>query len=256
MKARSYVHFFIITCVAVFVFALPIVFSRAQQDLQDLTGALLQSPSPAVTEEQIRERIEAQRRELLTNRIPHFACANCFKVGDGRFGVYEEAPRTGILFPREIPDPAPLRKDTVRPSITEEGEKIWHIGDQGFVGPTDEEPVSADLPIPKIELKRIKARHMERIFNISGVHAFGIGAQGFVVSIDPKQTSTRYSIPHEIEGIPVGVEEADFPRLKSHRFLVTRPVPVGAGINVPLPRRAGGVQGNAFGTVGPTHRER
>lgn len=126
-----------------------------------------------------------------------------------------------------------------------------YIGDQGFVGPTDEEPVSADLPIPKIELKRVKARHMERIFNILGVHAFGIGAKGFVVSIDPKQTSTKHSIPNEIEGIPVGVEEADFPRLKSHRFLVTRPVPVGAGINVPLPRRTDGVQVNAFGTVGP-----
>jgi hypothetical protein len=89
MKARSYVHFFIVMCIAVFVFALPIVFSWAQQDIM---GALLQSPPSAVTEEQIRERIEAQRRELLTNRIPHFACANCFKVGDGRFGVYEEVP--------------------------------------------------------------------------------------------------------------------------------------------------------------------
>lgn len=247
MKTRAYVHSFLVTCIAIFILALPIVFSRAQQDIIEIPP---QDPTSTVTQEQLAARLEAQRRPLLTNRIPHVACTNCFKVGDGRYGIYEEVPGTGVLIPREIPDPAPLRKGRVRPSVDEEGSAIWYIGDQGFVGPTDEEPISVDLPIAKIELRRIQSRHMEKILNIPGVHVFGIGGKGFVIAIDPEQVSSESSIPDEIEGIPVFIEQGKPAYLKNHINVVTRPVPVGARISTTFQVVNGPVV-TASGTLGP-----
>jgi hypothetical protein len=229
------------------IIALSAIISRAQQDT---ATDLVHDPTSAITEEQSAARLAAQRQVLLTSRVPHAACAACFKVGDGRYGIYEEVQGTGVLIPREIPDPAPLRKGRVRPSVDEEGEAIWYIGDQGFVGPTDEEPVSVDLPIPKIELRRIQARHMEQIFSIPGVHVFGIGVKGFVVSIDPEQISPGSRIPDEIENIPVIVEQGGVAQLKNHANKVTRPVPVGAGISTTFQVIEGPIVTSA-GTLGP-----
>jgi hypothetical protein len=103
---------------------------------------------------------------------------------------------------REIPDPAPLQLGETRPEFDEEGEPIWYIGDQGIVGPTDEELVSAELSIPKIELRRIQARHMTEVFSIRGVNGFGIGAKGFVVRLDPQHLKNESRIPIDLEGVP------------------------------------------------------
>jgi hypothetical protein len=74
------------------------------------------------------------------------------------------------------------------------------------MGPTDEEPVSRDLPIPLIEVKRIQARHQQEIMSIPGVHGFGIGAKGFVVFVLPEKQDVMPQIPKVLEGIPVEVE--------------------------------------------------
>jgi hypothetical protein len=102
--------------------------------------------------------------------------------------VFEEVPDTGVILTREIPNPAPLEPDERRLEFdVETGLPIWYIGRQPYVGPTDEEPFSDELPIPKIVLKRIQARYRKELSSIFGVTAFGIGARGFVVYLDPKR---------------------------------------------------------------------
>jgi hypothetical protein len=151
MKTRSYTHLaLVVVGVLVLTVTLSVIFSRAQQDT---AATLLQNSVFAVTEEQIATLAEARLQAFFTNRIPHTACANCFQVGDGRYGIYEEVPGTGKVLSRDLPDPAPLGPGEVCPDRdSETGEPIWYQGKQGFVGPTDEEPLSASLPIPKIEL--------------------------------------------------------------------------------------------------------
>lgn len=167
-------------------------------------------------------------------------------MDDGRYGIYEEVPDTGVLILREIPDPAPLQLGETRPEFDEEGEPIWYIGNQGIVGPTDEELVFAELPIPKIKLRRIQARHMTEVFSIRGVNGFGIGAKGFVVRLDLQHLKNESRIPIDLEGVPVEVEVASAPAFRSHDDLYLSPVPVAAGIQVNF--------GDGFiagGTLGP-----
>ena len=83
---------------------------------------------------------------------------------------------------------------------------MWYIGNQPYIGPTDEEPFSPDLPIPLIELKRIQARHQKEISSIPGVQGFGIGAKGFVVFLLPEKRENASQVPKVLEGVPVEVK--------------------------------------------------
>ncbi len=138
-------------------------------------------------------------------RIPHPACPHCFKLAcDNCYGIYEEVPGTGVIINREIPDPAPGRPQGKEPY--KHGQEIWYIGNQPYVGPTDEEPFSKDLTISRVEMKRIQARHMKEIMSIPGVHGFGMGAKGFIVFLLPENKDNDKQIPQTLEGIPVEVE--------------------------------------------------
>ncbi|MGH7963087.1 MAG: hypothetical protein ACRERD_14865, partial [Candidatus Binatia bacterium] len=245
MKARFSILLTLgVVSVIALIFILPAAFSRAQQDTAAL---LLQNPELAVTEEQIAALAEARRQAFLTNRIPDPVCLNCFKVGDGRYGIHEEVPGTNQVLSRDLPDPAPLQPGEVRPEYDDlTGESIWYIGTQGFVGPTDEEPLSASLPIPKIELKRIQARHEREIFDIKGMHGLGIGEKGFIVSLLPEKSKNRSLVPPFIEGIPVQVKITGMAKTMSHENRLYRPVPLGVAI---VAQSAG--LGGGQGSVGP-----
>jgi hypothetical protein len=137
-------------------------------------------------------------------KTPHPACPQCFTYDcSGCYTVFEEVPGTGIIITREIPNPAPDRPQGVQ---SYKGQPLWYIGGQPYLGPTDEEPVSKELPVPLIALKRIQARHHKEIFSIPGVHGFGIGAKGFVVSLLPEKRDNISQIPKVLEGVPVEVE--------------------------------------------------
>lgn len=193
-----------------------------------------------------RAALEKVRRDAWFNkRTPHPACPNCYKVDDGLEGIFEAVPGTDRVISRDIPDPTPVEPGEVRPTKhPDTGEPLWYKGRQAFVGPTDEEPVSASLPVPLIEVKRIKYRHEAELFKIEGVHAVGIGKDGVLVSILPEKSANRRFIPPSIEGIPVVIQETNIPQLQSHQFKTYSPVPVGAGITSQTP-----TGGN--GTVGP-----
>lgn len=149
----------------------------------------------------------AEERFATRKRVPHPACPYCFKEAcDNCYGIYEEVPGTGMIILRHIPDPAPLRPGETRPRFTQQGEPIWYVGDQGIIGPTDEEPVSLELPISLIELKRIQARHQGEIFSIGGVYGFGIGAKGFVVMLHADARDKVSKFPKTLEGVPVELE--------------------------------------------------
>ncbi len=241
MKVRFSIHLLIIVGLITFVVVMPVVFSRAQQNA---ASSMVQDQATAVTAEQIAVQAAAHRQALYNNRVPHPACPNCFKVAeDNRYGVYEEVPGTGILIPRKIPDPDLLEVGETLPEFDEEGERIWYIGHQGIVGPTDEDLVSEQLPVPKIELRRIQARHMTAIFTIRGVHGFGIRATGFSVFLDPESSENQKAIPSTLEGIPVEVVTANAPTFRSHFDLYKRPVEIADGIQ---PDGAPGI-----GTLGP-----
>lgn len=164
--------------------------------------------SPAESPVTIESAPQAGEGKLATaKRVPHPACPYCFKlVCDNCYGIWEEVPGTGVIINREIPDPAPPRPGEVRSQLDKSGQPIWYIGHQAYVGPTDEEPFSPDLPIAKIELLRIKARHEREVMSISGVHGFGIGAKGFVVFLLPDKQENASQIPKALEGIPITVE--------------------------------------------------
>lgn len=139
-------------------------------------------------------------------KVPHPACPHCFTYDCPEcYTIFEEVPGTGIILTRQLPNPAPQLPEGVRMQDNA-GRPIWYIGRQPYVGPTDEEPFSQELPIPLIELKRIQARHRHKIFSIPGVHGFGIGAKGFVVFLDPAQRNGASRIPTALEGVPVTVE--------------------------------------------------
>jgi hypothetical protein len=113
-------------------------------------------------------------------------------------------PGTGVIISRQIPNPAPGRPQGVE--FDKHGRPIWYVGNQPIMGATDEEPVSHDLPIPLIEVKRIQARHQRELMGIPGVHGFGIGARGFAVFVLPEKQDAIPQIPKALEGIPVEVE--------------------------------------------------
>lgn len=152
------------------------------------------------------------------NYLPHEACDMCFTMPEyNEYQIYEyvkssDVPDGAIIIPRMIPNPAPEIKeredydpDTGGYYDEEDGEWTWYIGDQGFVGPTDEEKWSPNLPVSTIEMKRIQARHTSRIMGIHGVHGFGIGTEGFVVDLLSRHKDNRKLIPDTLEGIPVEV---------------------------------------------------
>lgn len=140
-------------------------------------------------------------------RVPHPACPHCFKeLCDSCYGIFEEVPGTGIIISRQIPDPAPGRPKGVQ--FDKDGQPMYYIGDQPIIGQIDEEPVSQDLPIPLIELKRIQARHQGKIFGIGGVYGFGIGAKGFVVMLRSEARDKVSKFPKTLEGVPVEIEIA------------------------------------------------
>jgi hypothetical protein len=143
-------------------------------------------------------------------RVPHPACPTCYWYR-GNYQVYEDVPGVdpplGILS-RDIPNPAPGYPQGVQ--LTERGDKMWYIGTDMRLGPTDEEPFSAELAVPLIVMKRIKVRHEREIISVPGVSSFGIGAKGFVVGFAPEKTENKKLIPPELEGIPVQVEEQGY----------------------------------------------
>jgi hypothetical protein len=140
-------------------------------------------------------------------RVSHPACPTCYWY-KGNYQVYEDVPGVdpprGILN-RDIPNPAPGYPQGVQ--VNERGEKTWYIGTQMRIGPTDEEPFSPNLSVPLIVMKRIQVRREREVMSVPGVHGFGIGADGFVVSLVPEQNENKKLIPPELEGIPVQVEE-------------------------------------------------
>lgn len=129
MKVRSHgLWVAVITCGLALMVIFPVFFSGAQQEL-----------APVVDPDFLAALAAArQSNAWITQRRPHPACPNCFRVGDG-YGIFEEVPGTAVVLTRDLPDPAPLRLGEVRPDLDlETGERIWDKGDQGFVGPTME----------------------------------------------------------------------------------------------------------------------
>ena len=167
-------------------------------------------------------------------RLPHPACDACFTVpglNEDRYTIFESVTgddRENLIL-REIPNPAPLSEGEVRETVDEEtGEPLWYIGRQVYSGPCDTDVVSDELQIPLIELKRTKAQQANTIMSIPGVHRFGIGERGFVVTIAPGYDATR--IPQTIDGVPVEVQVRDLAAAYNHANERLRPVPTGAGI--------------------------
>lgn len=150
--------------------------------------------------------------------LPHKACDMCFTLPNySPYTINEyvesDVEDGAIIIMREIPNPAPeiMARDDYDPEIggysdPETGERVWFIGRQAITGPTDEEKWSPDLPVSTIEMKRIKARHLDRIFSIEGVNSFGIGTHGFVVGVSPHVPENKALVPDELEGVPVTVE--------------------------------------------------
>src|SRR3954454_24252732 len=97
----------IFVMVGIFAFAITAftVFSRAQQQSESDVLDPLEVPQ------------EPSTNNLFTKREPHPACPTCFKVGDGRDGIYEDLPGTGRIIARELPDPAPLQPGELRPAF-------------------------------------------------------------------------------------------------------------------------------------------
>ena len=187
--------------------------------------------------------------------LPHDACDQCFTLPQyDKYAIYEYAPSDiddgALIISREIPNPAPVVKtwDDYNPKIggyedPETSEEVWFIGTQGFVGPTDEEKWSPDLPVSTIAMKRIKARHLDEIMGIEGVTSFGIGTQGFVVDLLSNDPLHVDRVPNTLEGVPVDVRLTDsFAVLSDHSSARLRPLPAGGSV---------GVNATSYGTLGP-----
>ena len=187
-------------------------------------------------------------------RLPHPECDTCFTVPDiSDYQVFEEITTAdrAIILPRMIPNPAPIQANEIRARYDEEtGEDIWYIGTQAFIGPTDEDYWSDEAPLPTIELQRIQMRHLDTILSIPGVHGFGIGPAGFVVSLTPDKALNAEEIPLALENVPVEVEVGEMPRLSSHSRFRFRPIPTGAGIASRM-LKPNGQWYTEWGTLGP-----
>lgn len=213
-----------------------------------LTFAVIGSALFSLAQQGLPASIPAQPQVPAFLKVAHPACPDCYTYACPQcYTIFEEVPGTGVIMAREIPNPAPLEPDTNRLEFdVETGLPIWYIGHQPYVGPTDEEPFSDALPIPKIVLKRIQARYQKAIFNISGINAFGIGANGFVVHLDPTQSANEPLIPKELEGVSVEVQLEGPAIALSHGSVSYRPVPTGSSIGANR-SDVGGVRG----TIGP-----
>lgn len=170
-------------------------------------------------------------------RQAHAACEWCFTVpGDeDSYQIYEYVDGDGeeaVILSRPLPHPAPLGEGETRPTVDEDGEPIWYIGTQGFVGETDETMWSESLQFSYIELQRIQERHLNTIMNTAGVHGFGIGENGFVVTILPTHDTdtTRAAIPTTLETVPVSIEVRSIAVSYGHQSAHKRPLPAGVGI--------------------------
>ena len=182
--------------------------------------------------------------------LPHDACEECFTLPHyDKYSIYEyvkaDVDDGAIIIPRDIPNPAPSVMEhedydaTIRGYIDPDTEeRVWYVGTQEFVGPTDEEKWSPDLPVSTIAMKRIQARHMDTILSIPGVMSFGIGTHGFVVSLQSayRETSLK-KIPETLEGVPVDVELTDAVTTlgSTTQTLATtrlRPIPAGVSLSV------------------------
>ena len=193
------------------------------------------------------------------DRLPHGACSTCFTVpglGDnGQYQIFEALTVNDeeILIQRMIPNPssAVVNDEDAETYDEELDEKVWYIGDQAYVGPTDTERWADTAPLATIALKRIQFKHRASIMNIPGVHRFGIGTHGFVVGLDPTQASNSEKIPLSLDGVSVTVELEGRATAAAHHTTRFRPVPVGAGIGVKVYTLNN--QQYAFkGTIGPT----
>ncbi len=181
---------------------LVLVFTR--KALFSGTQPSLITPPPKIENSQLAQ---TQSPFPLDKRIPHPACPNCFKV-PGEFGINESVPGTDYVITRDLPDPAPLAPGEVRPDRhPTTGEPMWYKGNQSFVGPTDETPLSASVPIPLIQVKRVLYRYRDKLSRIEGVHGVSIGEKGILVSLLPEKHANRHLIPDSLEGVPVYVEE-------------------------------------------------
>ena len=243
MKTRPHFQPLIVVGIAAYIVTLSAAFSQAQQKLP-VDRQFLNDPSWEAF----------QQSPWSTKRATHPACPNCFRINDGPYGIFEEVPGTGVVLSRDLPDPGLLRggPQEVDP---ETGEPIWYKGNQGYVGPTDEEPFSVELPIPLIELRRLKARHERQIMSVQGVNMFALGAKGFVVRLDPDYAANRLHIPDNLEGVPVEVEEGSRMTLASHQNETYGPSPLGIGVPLGIGIRSNALPpspGNlANGTLGP-----
>ncbi len=149
---------------------------------------------------------------LVAEREPHEACELCFTVPGGlnEYQIYEymetDGPEGTRIISRMIPNPVPPQVNEIREKVDAEGEEIWYIGTQGYVGPTDEEKWADDAPLSTIELMRIQERHHNEVMTIPGVMSYGIGGAGFLVTLDPEYAENIDLIPSTLEGVPVEVE--------------------------------------------------
>lgn len=193
--------------------------------------------------------------------LPHEACDGCFTLPHyDTYAIYEyvkaDVDDGAIIIPRDIPNPAPSVTEhedydaTIRGYIDPDtDERVWYVGTQEFVGPTDEEKWSPDLPFSTIKMKRIQARHLDTILGIPGVVSFGIGTRGFVVALQSAYRETSLTkIPETLEGVPVDVDLTDavVTSANTTQTLATtrlRPIPAGVSLSV-------GSSTNS-GTLGP-----
>ena len=177
--------------------------------------------------------------------LPHEACDMCFTLPNyDEHSIYEYAESDvadgAIIISREIPNPAPeiREREDYDPEIggyydPETGERVWFIGTQEIVGPTDEEKWSPDLPVSTIEMKRIKARHLDEILSIEGVTSFGIGTHGFVVEVLSHYEESLDLIPDALKGIPVDARLTEgFAVLSNHQGVRLRPLPAGVSVGI------------------------
>ena len=217
-----------------------------------------------LTPAEAKAKIAQDREAAFGKRLAHPKCPNCFRIDKKRevirngvpeeaprYGIYEEVPSTDVILTRDIPDPAPLEPGEVRPQVhPKTGEPLWYKGRQAFVGPTDEEIVSKDIPHRKIDLMRIQARNKQRILSTLGVHSFGIGGEGFIIKTNPEDRENINEIPSSLEEIPVTVLEEEIPITKSHASEFYAPVP--SGVQIARPGvLIGGELFDLLGTLGP-----
>lgn len=187
-------------------------------------------------------------------RLPHPECNTCFTVPVlDDYQIFESVTvdEGEVIIPRMVPNPAALQANEIRERVdAETGEDIWYIGAQAYVGPTDEDYWSEEAPLPTIELQRIKAKYENTIMSIPGVHGFGIGPAGFLVSLEPEQALNAEQVPLFLDEVPVEVKLTNNDMiLHHHSSYKFRPVPMGAGINAYRRGDTGRYIGS--GTLGP-----